>query len=286
MNKVLRSFLILLNLLLLIPYCCVAIFLPLYSSIISIFSTKAAMLFSTFFAESAWRIFSNIFNLQCTIDFPDILKTNTNYLIISNHIGSMDFMVLNEIAIKHGMLRHLKYLIKNSALYIPVFGLGMKACGFLFLKRDIKADEKMIINHCKMLKTNKIPIWLVVYPEGTRFTQSKKERSNEYCEKNGLPMLENVLFPRYGGFKLVIENIKNSGIDNLVSITSYFQSKTGSVPSLQDFLLGRAKGTVKTDIKVTPISEIYDHKKFLCEDFLRKDRLIRQWKIENISSSD
>lgn len=41
-----------------------------------------------------------------------------------------------------------------------------------------------------------MPLWLALFVEGTRFTQSKLMAAQEYAASRGLPIPRNVLLPR------------------------------------------------------------------------------------------
>lgn len=281
MKRLLKFFYRVFLLLLIVHYMCVAVTLPLITCIVHIFSPRLAIRVGSFFAYWAWSIFSCIFRTTVSISLPDKLKPFENYLVISNHIGSFDFMIMNELAIPMGMLSNLKYLIKDTAIYIPVFGIGMKMTGFLYIKRNIEKDEKRITNYCSFMRRMNIPLWLIVYPEGTRFSKEKRAKSQEFCRKRNLPVLNNVLFPRTGGFRLLAENFRGSQIKNVADLTIFFDAPGGKVPSLLDFLVGRAEGSARVNIEVTALEDITDFDEFVINAFVKKDRMIEQWKSES-----
>lgn len=248
--------------------------------IVSFFDKKASIWIVSRLAQCIWSVFGRIFRLTTNMTYPKKLSPRENYLVIANHIGSIDFMIINELAIPQKMLGNLKYLIKDAAMYIPVFGIGMKMAGFLYLKRNIAEDRRRIVEYCSFIKKVKIPLWLIVYPESSRFSEEKKVKSQEFCKKKGLPILNHVLFPRTGGFKIIADNLKGSHVKNVVDLTVFFETPTGKIPSLFDLLLGNASGSFKTDIQVFPLKEIENFDDFLINSFIRKDKLIDDWKNE------
>lgn len=263
----------------LVVYVVVAAFLPLIAYPLSIFSRKAPVNVGSFFAYWSWSIFSRIFRITTSVEFPaHAIKHGESYLIISNHVGSVDFMVMNELAITQGMLSCLKYLIKQAVIYVPVFGIGMKVAGFLYIKRDISHDRQRIINYCKFMKETRLPIWLILYPEGTRFREEKRAASQEFSRNRGLPVLKNVLTPRTQGFKLLAQSFKGSHIKNVVDMTIFFDSPDTKVPSLLDVLIGKVNGSFKVDIEVTPLEDISNFDAFVRDSFVRKDKKIEAWK--------
>lgn len=281
MKKMIKLFYRALLLVLIVHYMSVAVALPIITCIVHVFSPRLAILVGSFFAYWAWSIFSCIFRVTTSISFPDTLKPHENYLVISNHIGSFDFMIMNELAIPKGMLSNLKYLIKDAAIYIPVFGVGMKMSGFLYLKRNIEKDEERIVKYCDFIRRTNIPLWLIVYPEGSRFSEEKKIKSQEFCKKRNLPVLKNVLFPRTGGFRLLAQNFRGSQIKKVVDLTIFFDSPSGKVPSLLDFLIGSVEGYARVNIEVTALEDIADFDDFVIKSFVKKDQIIEAWKRES-----
>ena len=133
--------------------------------------------------------------------------------------------------------------------------------GFLVLKRFFESDQKRIIRYLDFIKTSRIPIWFVFYPEGTRVTEKLRSASWEHSDKRGMAMFNNVLFPRYKGFKLICEQLRNSRIKNVADIT-FFYLGGKTPPPLWNIFFWDQEGVFKYDIKITPIDEIDDYEEF------------------------
>nr|AGE95271.1 acylglycerol-3-phosphate acyltransferase family protein [Encephalitozoon cuniculi] len=230
---------------------------------------------STFFTYTLWTLISWMFNLSSTVN-GSIALGDESYLVISNHVGSVDFILINEIARRNNMIAHMKYAIKDGLRIFPVFYQIVVYAGFLVLKRNFEDDEKKIVKYFDFFKISSIPMWFILYPEGSRFTEKLKLRSWEYSDKKNIVRLNNVLLPRYKGFKLICEQLRNSRIKKIVDVTFFYSE--GEVPPLWKFLLWDTTGSFNCDIRVVPIDEIADYKEFLYKSFERKDALISRWK--------
>ena len=259
-------------------YLVAALALPFLYYPIRMFSKPKAMYVSTFYAYWAWSVLSCIFRITTPLSFPRKLVRSENYFVISNHTSSVDFMVMNELAIANGMLSSLKYMIKEAAVYIPIFGIGMKMIGFLFIRRKISEDRSRILEYCDFMKKNKVPMWFILFPEGTRFSEDKAAKSREFCRRRRFPELRNVLFPKTTGFKILAENFRNSHIKYIADVTIFFNAEKHGVPTLLDVLVGTAWGSYKVDIEITPLEQISDLEGFLVESFIKKDQKIERWK--------
>jgi 1-acyl-sn-glycerol-3-phosphate acyltransferase len=67
------------------------------------------------------------------------------------------------------------------------------------LKRNWMRDQKRInatFKDMHELIDTGIPVWLGVYPEGTRITKHKLEESRKFAAERNLPVLDKVIIPR------------------------------------------------------------------------------------------
>ncbi len=84
----------------------------------------------------------------------------------------------------------------RSFRFVPVLGWTMMMSEFVFAFRDWQRDKNMLPRALENLKSFPNPMWMVIFPEGTRFTPKKLEKSNEYSLANNLPSFQQVLLPR------------------------------------------------------------------------------------------
>lgn len=231
---------------------------------------------SVLFAYIGWYLCILNLRLTCNINLTSD-KLSDSYVLISNHIGSLDFILLHEIAVRNSMLWYMKYIIKKEVLWIPLFGYIMKKIKFVFVKRNFEEDKNVLANHCTELKETNKKVWFVVYPEGTRYTKKKCDQSNQFAISVNKPTFRNVLFPKGRGLKVIVDNLKGSHIKEVIDVTLFYY---GNVPSLLYFLFFETDANVRIDIRKVKIDEISDVNEFLIECFKRKDRMIEEWKNE------
>lgn len=236
---------------------------------------KTAVLCLTFVSFSLWSAFHLMLKLTFEITLIDLSsQRKQNSIVIANHLGAIDFMLINIISNNHQMFSHSKYMIKNSIMYIPILGF-VKFLGFIMMHRNFEKDKNEISKNLKFFNDNKLPYWLIIYPEGTRFTEKKKKISDDFCQRRGYKLMNNVLFPRTKGFELVCkESVKN--IESVLDVTCYFEG--GEVPSLSNFLFKIPSGKFKIKVEEFKLDEITNYKKFLIDRFYQKDKLLNEWK--------
>ncbi|ELA46062.1 1-acylglycerol-3-phosphate O-acyltransferase [Vavraia culicis subsp. floridensis] len=206
------------------------------------------------------------------------IKDGENVLVISNHIGAIDFLMYHEIANMKGMIPHCKYILKRSLGYIPVLGPSLHYLCFCFVDRCAQKDVQSIKKYVDYVHSNDIKHWLMLYPEGTRFTPRKKKMADEYCQQRGIPPFKNVLCPRTKGFKVFYENARHV-YKNIVDITVDYRGASGerTVSKLYKFFTVEVDGTFLVDVRVVPMEDVRDSEEFMIECFRRKDRILSEW---------
>lgn len=279
MKKMCRVCLKLLLLGALLPLFAAAIPFAVLAYPIHMFNRTLCIRLATLFTYATWMLLSTVLNVSCTMEGTGGLGSG-NYFVISNHLGSMDFMLINEIARKSGMIAHMKYAVNEGLKVFPVFYQILIYAGFLVLRRSFESDQKKIVAYFDFLKRTSIPMWFILYPEGSRFTERLRAISWEHSDKKNMPRLHNVLFPRYKGFKLICELLRSSRIEHVADVTFFYTG--GETPPLWRFLFTGLEGAFRYDIRTTPISEIEDCEDFIYRSFERKEALIEKWRAEMI----
>ncbi|ELQ75489.1 Lysophosphatidic acid acyltransferase LPAAT, partial [Trachipleistophora hominis] len=207
------------------------------------------------------------------------IKRDENVLVISNHIGAIDFLMYHEVANMKGMIAHCKYILKRSLGYVPILGPSLRCLCFCFVDRCARKDVESIRKYVDYVHRNGIKHWLMLYPEGTRFTQRKKREADEYCGQKGVPPFTHVLCPRTKGFKVFHEHARHV-YKNIVDITVDYRNADGerAVCSLYKFFTVEIDGTFLMDVRVVPMEEVHDCEQFMDECFRRKDRILSEWR--------
>lgn len=262
--KIFLSILLLLSLVLFVP---VVVVSYLVSFVSKSFSVKIATICSFI----CWKLFNLIFSLTSKINYSEIPEGD--YLVISNHISAVDFVLINHV--NQHRFSNSKYVFKKDLKFIPVFYQACLLLKFLVVARNFQQDFNKIISYIKEIKENKYPIWFVLFPEGSRFTETKKASSVKFCQKRGIAPFSNVLAPRYKGFDLIQRNLANSYINKILDLTFYCQEEDFSFFNL---LFTAKRFNFICDHRICFFDQIHDPAKFLDDSFRRKDKLIEEWK--------
>lgn len=273
MNKISRLFLKILALNFFIVWILPASAITVLGYFISFFNEKIGYSFQAFVAYTLWSILQWIFKLSTNMEVPNIPKDN--YLVISNHISAADFMLIN--AVNKYMLAHTKYSFKRSLQFIiPIFYPWAKSSNQLVLSRNYEKDKSNIINFVKNMTKNKLPAWIVIYCEGTRFTTVKKKQADLHCASKGIEPFRNVLCPRHRGFTMLYDGLVGSHFKKVLDLTFYCEEKDFS---LMNVLFSGKIFNVMCDARIVDLDTIESPENFLMDTFRRKDDLIDEWKV-------
>lgn len=212
------------------------------------------------------------------------LSKNEWYLVISNHQAWSDIMILQKLL--NNRIPFLKFFLKKELIWVPLMGFAWWALDFPFMKRyssefieknphlkgkDIEITKKA----CEKFKT--MPVSIMNFVEGTRFTPDKHKRKNS--------PYKNLLPPKAGGVGFVFTTMGQQ-IKMVLNITIIYPE---GPKDFWSFLCGKIK-SAKVIIERIPVTDeligdyvndkIY-HEKFknwINELWLDKDKLIEQHK--------
>ena len=166
----------------------------------------------------------------------DELDRSEWYLVLANHQSWVDILVLQRIF--HRKIPFLKFFIKKEMLWFPILGQAWWAMDFPFVKRYSKSylqkkphligkDLEITRKACQKFK--KIPISIMNFVEGTRFTNEKHlNQQSPYA---------NLLRPKAGGIAFVLSSMREQ-IHSILDVTIVYPE---GVSSFWAFLCGKIR---------------------------------------------
>ncbi|XP_037776423.1 1-acyl-sn-glycerol-3-phosphate acyltransferase epsilon-like isoform X3 [Penaeus monodon] len=208
--------------------------------------------------------FETCTNLEVVLygDAVDALKKRESVLYLANHQSTVDWLVADMISVRGGSLGHLRYVMKDTLQLMPLYGHYFYAHGCIYVKRGKFSQNKMI-EALDYLRHPKIPTWLVIFPEGTRYYPGNPDviqKAEQYAKDNNLPVLKHHLVPKTRGMWLVSRQLHDK-IDAIYDVSVFYdgtvnkQGIRGNAPQLIDFLMGKCK-KVHVHIRRIPMSEV------------------------------
>lgn len=279
MNKALRIFLkILLVLVLLVPVSLATTLTVIVAGCIRPFSRSLSRRIAAIMPLMIWSVCHMVFRLTIKMELPPVPTDSS--LVLTNHIGAADFMVVNALNTHH--FTEAKYVFKHSLCFFPVFYQGCLLADFLVLRRSFEQDKNRIAEYIRDIISRRAPLWLVIFCEGHRITPERLQASREFCASRDIPPFNNVLCPRYKGFDVIVQNLHGSHVKNIIDLTFY--AVGGTAPSLVEVFFSGKVFEYKCDLRVVPMEDVHDPVSFLEQAFRRKDTIIEKWKEEEFKN--
>jgi len=162
------------------------------------------------------------------IEIPQNLDYQGCYLVSCNHQSWVDVLVLQRCFNRR--LPLLRFFLKKELFWVPFLGLAWWSLDLPFLQRYSKAQiasnpglkGKDLENARKACeKFREIPVAMMSFPEGTRFSEQKRLESNSPYQR--------LLKPRIGGMGQVLYALADQ-LDGLIDVTIVYPTGTGEAP--------------------------------------------------------
>ncbi|XP_070158521.1 1-acyl-sn-glycerol-3-phosphate acyltransferase gamma isoform X2 [Polyergus mexicanus] len=170
-------------------------------------------------------------------DFDKYFGNEHGYLLM-NHSYETDWLIGFLLCDRVRLLGNCKAYAKKSIQFIPTLGWAWKFAESIFLERSWEKDKENIKNQIKELVEYPDTMWLLLYPEGTRFTSKKLEASQKFAIEKGLPVLKYHLTPRTKGFTASIQHIRGKAMA-IYDIQIAFKPSDSIKPTMKNLLLGK-----------------------------------------------
>jgi len=197
-------------------------------------------------------------------------KTNKIDIIIANHLNTSDFMI-NVSIIRQYDDRDIYCIFKKELLFIPS-GIILAETDII-LNRKIEDDIENIIKSIKNIKSGII----LMFPEGTRYTQKKHTESMQYSIDNNLTVYNNLLYPKMKGlWTLYNILLKEKRLGNIIDITSRIENLKnvdGGIFNILKYNFGNTFTCVNSYI-FPVIKEYDDFKKWFLRIWDKKESVL------------
>ena len=178
---------------------------------LSKFITSMSMRNTSFF-------YQKILNIPLTL-YGDSINKNDSCLFLMNHRSSIDYLFYISLISEFSDAEKIKIVMKSVLRFFPGLGWVCYVNDYPFLKRNFATDQNYLKNLGKNLNNSN----LLIFPEGTRYSQEKLLKSNQYSEKNGYPKYNNLLLPKTKGSYLIFKSmLEHNNIDAIYDLTINF----------------------------------------------------------------
>ena len=182
---------------------------------------------------NSWML-ARLTDTRVVVQGDGALDNAGHYLVIANHQSWVDILILQFVSNRRIPL--LRFFLKRQLFWVPLLGLAWWALDFPFMGRynkkqiarnpelagrDIEATRRA----CEKFRS--IPIAIMNFVEGTRFTQAKHDAQ-------GSPY-RHLLKPKSGGVAFVLDAM-GSGLHGILDISIAYP---GGIPMMMDLIANR-----------------------------------------------
>ena len=180
------------------------------------------------------RLWDRYAHTPVTVREDASLVIDGHYLVLANHQSWVDIVVLQKVFNRR--IPFMRFFLKSQLFWVPLLGLAWWALDFPFMSRhtpkqiakrpelagrDIEATRRA----CE--KFREIPVSIMNFVEGTRYTAAKHAKQGE--------PYRHLLKPKSGGVAFVLDAM-GEGLDAILDVTIAYP---GGSPTLLDLLADR-----------------------------------------------
>uniref|UniRef100_A0A0K0FUT6 1-acyl-sn-glycerol-3-phosphate acyltransferase epsilon (inferred by orthology to a human protein) n=1 Tax=Strongyloides venezuelensis TaxID=75913 RepID=A0A0K0FUT6_STRVS len=154
-------------------------------------------------------------------NYDSIVSTKEKAIVISNHQSSADWVVFTILASRQKTEYGLRFVVKSSLQYIPLFAWYIYQRGFVFVKRFGSFVLDPVERQLNYLSTLESPYWLCIFPEGTRYNAQNLtaiDKTHDWCIQQGIRAFMNVGKPYTKAFTLSF-NVLSQHINAVYDLT-------------------------------------------------------------------
>ncbi|KAK3931773.1 1-acyl-sn-glycerol-3-phosphate acyltransferase epsilon, partial [Frankliniella fusca] len=194
-------------------------------------------------------------------DAKEVFQRDESVLYMSNHQSSVDWLVACILAMKAKCLDRIKFIMKQELHWVPIVGYYISVIGHIYVRRRGFRPDRLIesVNCYTKAQT---PIWVGIFPEGTRFNPEDRKAitySEEMAKSSKLPPLKHQLTPRPKGSWLLLDNMR-SHLSAVYSVTLVYEQaeprgQRARPPSAADVIRGQCSN-VHVHVKRIPIEDV------------------------------
>jgi 1-acyl-sn-glycerol-3-phosphate acyltransferase len=234
------------------------------------------------------RIFDALLRTRWIVNGVEGLVPEGHYLLISNHVSWLDIFALQRAF--HGKTAFPRFFIKSALIWFPIVGQAAWALDFPFMRRyspeylkehPEKRGRDLETTRMACQRYRDIPVAILNFVEGTRFTREKHEdQQSPY---------RHLLRPRAGGIGFVVASLADQ-LHAVIDVTLVYPHRDVSI---WDFVRNRVpwirvearRAEVPPELRTAAITEPgparEQFKEWVGEIWRRKDETISQILLES-----
>ncbi|TCV92744.1 1-acyl-sn-glycerol-3-phosphate acyltransferase [Luteibacter rhizovicinus] len=197
-------------------------------------------------AVNSW-LFDTFTRIRWQVEGLDSIENHDNFLVVCNHQSWVDIPVLQKLFNRR--VPFFRFFLKSKLIWVPLLGPAWWALDFPFMKRYSRQtleakpelrgkDREATRRACEKFRS--IPVSIMNFTEGTRFTPAKHDAQKS--------PYRHLLRPKAGGVAFVVDAMGDA-MRSLLDVTIVYPQGAGS---LMDLIAGRVR-EIRVHVRQLPI---------------------------------
>lgn len=243
------------------------------NALVRIFSASASREITRWSCRSIWGFWVILAEVQNGIEIQvtgDAVPLRENALLLPNHQSMADVMTLLCYSWRCGRVGDVRWFVKDIVKYFPGFGWGMWLGDCVFVKRNWAEDKAGVERQFRKYQRQQLPVFMVSFLEGTRYTEDKGGKARAFAAERGLYSPQHTLIPRTKGFVATVQGLRSS-LDAIYDITIGYPRE---VPTLVNCF----------EAKVPRVA--IHVRRFAIDSLPESEDELRTWAIERFEEKD
>ena len=224
-------------------------------------------------------------------DSIPVQVSNEKSIMMGNHASWIDVTVLNIWFWKKKLIGAVNWVAFEKMKKVPVVFAGWLK-GDALIACDWKKDIYTMGDCFKVFRQSALSRAFFLFPEGAVMLKKWKEKSDNYCKENKLPIFEHLLYPRTTGFLFFMKEVrKYGGPKYIYDYTLFYEGWGTPSPAFVDpFKPSSSERAVHIHTKIFNIDELptSDEEliKWLENLYAEKDDLLKYFKAHGTFPSE
>lgn len=193
-------------------------------------------------------LFDGFTRTQWQVDGLADLRRDGSYLVLCNHQSWVDIPVLQKVFNRR--VPFMRFFLKSQLIWVPLLGPAWWALDFPFMKRY---SSETLLRHPELQgkdmeatrraceKFRHMPVSVMNFAEGTRFTQAKHDKQSSPYRY--------LLRPKAGGVAFVLDAMGDA-LSAILDVTIVYP---GGPCTMMDLIAGRVRD-IRVHVREIPIT--------------------------------
>lgn len=205
------------------------------------------------------------------------------FILLARHTSLADTILVSWIVLVRHKIR-MRFVMKQELLWDPCLDIVGNRLPNSFVDRNAKDNTREIANIAALARGLEPGEGVVMYPEGTRFSEEKHARALQRLEEQGqaellryAEQMRHVLPPRLAGTMALLENAP--GADTVFFAHTGFEGASSFSEFFRGSMIGREVRVLYWPVPASDVpSDDGARRQWLYREWLHMDEVVGGWK--------